>query len=207
MESSLVDRGELIYKIREPSSYTRLKTSGFRCELYFLNQSAKQTFARRMGVPSVQFGSVFLFRNGFRVYPIGELGDDWFGMEVRKGQGYARFLGGRDVIGRIDVEGSDDDFKEASSRNTGLIETPAANELRECFMEHCLKRLEKYIVPVTFPDTEDKFTSDVSRLLTEPGRARVSAAVGKVFVDDKEVELLDYSRRLIRIFERTISSI
>ena len=198
IESTLFDRGELIYRIREPNVFKRLAKSGFRCEVYFLNYSAKITFTRRMGVPPVQFGSVFVFRNGFRVFPIGEPDDDWFGMERRKGQGYARFLGARDVIGRIDVEGSDDDFKEASSRNTGLIETPAVNELRECFMEHCLKRLEKYVVPVTFPDREDKFADDVSRLLTEPGRARVTSAVAKL-VDDKQVELLDYSRRLIRI--------
>jgi signal transduction histidine kinase len=134
-------------------------------------------------------------------------------MEWRKGQGYARFLGARDVIGRIDVEGGDEDFNEASSRNTGLIETPAVGELRECFMEHCLKRLEKYVVPVTFPDVEDKFTSDVSRLLTSHGRARVAAAVAKL-VDDKKVELLEYSRSLIRIlserseqFESSITSL
>ncbi|MFZ2644002.1 MAG: ATP-binding protein [Verrucomicrobiia bacterium] len=213
IESSLIDRGELIYKIREPNEFKRLAKSGFRCEMYFLNASAKHTFARRMGVPSVQFGSVFLFRNGFRVFPIGEWNDDWFGMERRKGQGYARFLGARDVIGRIDVEGSEKDFAEASSRNTGLIETPAVVELRKCFMEHCLKRLEKYVVPVTFPDKEDKFAGDVSRLQTDPGRARVVSAVAKL-VDDKHVELLDYSHRLIRIlsersehFESSISNI
>ena len=198
IESSLTDRGELIYRIREPNEFKRLAKSGFRCGLYFLNFSAKQTFTRRMGMPSFHFGSVFLFRNGFRVFPIGEWNDDWFGMERRKGQGYARFLGARDVIGRIDVAGSDKDFVEASSRNTGLIETPAVIELRECFMEHCLKRLEKYVVPVTFPDKEDKYAGDVSRLLTDPGRARVAEAVAKL-VDKKEVELLDYSRNLVRI--------
>lgn len=213
IESSLVDRGELIYKIREPNDFKMLANSGFHCELYFLNTSAKHTFTRRMGVPSIQFGSVFLFRNGFRVFPIGEIGDDWFGMEARKGQGYARYLGARDVIGRIDVEGPDEYFAEASSRNTGLIETPAVMELRECFMEHCLKRLEKYVVPVTFPDKEDKHSSDVSRLLTDPGRARVVSTVAKL-VNDKQVELLDYSRNLIRLlsersehFESSITSL
>lgn len=198
IESTLTDRGELIYKVREPNDFPGLKGSGFRCELYFLNASAKTTFARRMGVPSVEFGSVFVFRNGFRVFPIGEEGDDWFKMDRRKQQGYARFLGSRDVIGRIEVEGHDSDFGEASSRDKGLIETPAVVQLRECFMECCLKRLEKYVVPVTFPDTEDKYASDVSRLLMDPGRARVAAAVAKL-VDDKKVELLDYSRRLIGI--------
>ena len=198
--STLIDRGELIYKIKEPNEYPLLAGSGFECKLFFLNQSAKLTFAKRMGVPSVQFGSVFLFRNGFRVFPIGEEGDDWYGMDRRKQQGYARFLGTRDVIGRIDVSGADDNFNEASSRNTGLIETEAVSQLRDCFQDYCLKRLERYVVPVTFVDKEDKNTSDISRLLTDPGRARVAQAVAKL-VDNKDVELLDYSRRMINILD------
>lgn len=198
--SALTDRGELIYRIREPNEYPLLKGSGFQCKLFFLNQSAKLTFAKRMGVPSVRFGSIFLFRNEFRVFPIGEEGDDWYGMDLRKQQGYARFLGTRDVIGRIDVSGSDSNFQEASSRNTGLIETPAVLELRKCFQEYCLKRLERYVVPVTFVDKEDKNTSDISRLMTDPGRARVATAVAKL-VDNKDVELLDYSKRMIGILD------
>ena len=204
IESCLIDRGELIYRIKESNPYELLRDSGFRCQIFFLNQSAKMTFARRVGVPSVQFGSVFLFRNGFRVFPIGEDGDDWFGMERRKGQGYARFLGNRDVIGRLDVSGEDKDFQEASSRNSGLIESEAVKELRECFWEHCLKRLEKYVVPVTFIDKEDKNTSDISRLLTDPGRARVANAVAKL-VDDDDIELIEYSDRLIGILNERSS--
>ncbi len=196
IESSLTDRGELIYRIREPNIYPHLRNSGFNCQVFFLNKSAKMTFARRMGVPSVQFGSVFLFRNDFRVYPIGEEGDDWYYMDRRKQQGYARFLGTRDVIGRLDVSGTENNFQEASSRNTGLIETDAVKQLRECFTEHCLKRLERYVVPVTFVDKEDKNTSDLSRLMTDPGRARVVASLAKL-VDNKDVELLEYSKRLI----------
>lgn len=198
LESSLTDRGELIYRIREPNKYRALVGSGFSCQVYFLNTSAKSTFTRRMGVPSVQFGSVFLFRNGFRVFPMGEEGNDWFGMDGRKQQGYARYLGSRDVIGKIDVSGTDVDFKEATSRNAGLIETKAVEQLRECFTEHCLKRLERYVVPVTFVDKEDKNSSDVSRLLTDPGKARVASAVAKL-VDNENVELIEYSQRLIGI--------
>ncbi|MGV8935105.1 MAG: ATP-binding protein [Gallionellaceae bacterium] len=204
IESSLTDRGELIYRVREPNVYPLLQHAGFHCQLYFLNQSAKLTFARRMGVPSVRFGSVFLFRNDFRVFPIGEEGDDWYKMDRRKQQGYARFLGTRDVIGRIDVSGADDDFQEASSRNTGLIETPAVEQLRACFQEYCLRRLERYVVPVTFVDKEDKLTSDVSRLMTDPGRARVASAIAKL-VDSDEIELLHYSKKLVGILNERSS--
>lgn len=213
IESSLTDRGELIYHIREPNEYPLLSHSGFQCEMYFLNQSAKLTFARRMGVPSIHFGSVFLFRNGFRVFPVGEPADDWLGMDQRKQQGYKRFLGTRELIGRIDVSGADDDFQEASSRNAGLIETPATIQLRKCFVDHCLKRLERYVVPVTFVDPEDTKTSNISRLLTDPGRARVASAVARL-ADNDDIELIDYSKRLIGLlnersaqFESSLASL
>jgi signal transduction histidine kinase len=196
INTSLIDRGELIYKIREPNPYKHLKESGFACEVYYLNQSAKLTFARRVGLPSVQFGSVFLFRNGFRVYPIGEDGDDWFGFNRRKQQGYNRFLGTREIIGRVDVYGSDEDFQEASSRNQGLIDTPAVQQLHKAVMDHCLKRLEKYVVPVSWVDKADANTDDLSRLLTDPGRARVSAVVANL-VDNEQIELLEYSKQLV----------
>ena len=196
INTALTDRGELIYKIREPNPYKHLDHSRFTCEMYYLNQSAKVTFARRVGLPSVQFGSVFLFRNGFRVYPIGEDGNDWFGFDRRKQQGYNRFLGTREIIGRVDVFGSDEDFQEASSRNQGLIETPAVRQLHKAVMDHCLKRLEKYVVPVSWVDKADANTDDLSRLLTDPGRARVSAVVANL-VDNEQVELLEYSKRLV----------
>jgi signal transduction histidine kinase len=196
LHTTLTDRGEIIYRIAEPNPYKYLAEAGFKCEIYYLNQSAKTTFARRVGLPSVQFGSVFLFRNNFRVYPIGEDGNDWFGFDRRKQQGYARFLGTREIIGRVDVSGSDEDFQEASSRNQGLIETPAVKQLHKAVMEHCLKRLEKYVVPVSWSDKTDANTDDLSRLLTDPGRARVSAAVANL-VDNEKVRLIEYSKRLI----------
>lgn len=211
--SQLIDRGETIYEIREPNPYKMLKGADFYCELYYLNQSAKVTFARRIGLPSVNFGSVFLFRNGFRVFPVGEADFDWFGYDRRKQQGYNRFLGSREIIGRVDVFGSDEDFQEASSRNQGLIDTLAVRELKQCFMEHCLKRLEKYVVPVSWADSADATADDLSRLLTDPGRARVAEVVAKL-IDNEDVELLRYSQRLIGIlnerserFEASLSSL
>ncbi|MDT8383893.1 MAG: sensor histidine kinase [Gammaproteobacteria bacterium] len=202
--TTLTDRGEVIYRIAEPNPYHDLKDAGFRCEIYYLNQSAKITFARRVGLPSTQFGSVFLFRNNFRVYPIGEDGDDWFGFGRRKQQGYARFLGTREIIGRVDVSGTDEDFQEASSRNQGLIETPASSQLRKAVMDHCLKRLEKYVVPVSWKDEADGKTDDLSRLMTDPGRARVSAAVANL-VDNEKVRLIEYSKRLVDLINERSS--
>jgi len=202
--TTLTDRGEVIYRIAEPNLYQHLAASSFKCEIYYLNQSAKATFTRRVGLPSTQFGNVFLFRNSFRVYPIGEDGNDWFGIDRRKGQGFARFLGTREIIGRVDVSGSDEDFQEASSRNQGLVETPAVQQLHKAVMDHCLKRLEKYVVPVSWKDPADGKSDDLSRLMTDPGRARVSAAVANL-VDNDKVRLIEYSKRLVDLLNERSS--
>ena len=204
IETTLTDRGEVVYKIREPNSYPLLSDANFHCQIYYLNQSAKATFARRMGVPSVQFGSIFLFRNGFRVYPVGEEGDDTFGIDRRKQQGYARYLGSRDIIGRLDVQGDEASFKEASSRNQGLVNSPAVAQMLECFWEYCFKRLERYVVPVTWADSGEKSSGDLSRLLTDSGRARVTNAVARL-IDSDDVEVVEYSKQLINVLNERSS--
>lgn len=204
LESVLVDRGELIYKIREPNPFALLTESEFSCQLYYLNTPAKYTFARRMGVSTKDFGSFFLFRNGFRVFPIGEPGDDTFKIDLRKQQGYKRYLGTRDVVGRIDVKGSDDDFKESTSRDQGLIQTPAYIELEECFREKCLKRLEKYVVGVSWQDPLDAESEDISRLTGDKARARIIELVSRL-ANASGVSLIEYNTNLIGILDEKSS--
>ena len=196
--TELTDRGETVYRIREPNPYIELKGVQLKCQLFYLNQSAKITFSRRMGVPSVQFGSVFLFKNGFRIYPVGEEGDDSFGLDRRKQQGFSRFLGTREVIGRIDVVGSDAQFQESTSRDHGLIRTPAYEQLEELFHDRVLKRLERYVVDISWKDKSDKNFEDISRMLGDTASAKITALVSKL-ADTDGVSLEKYSPRLIRI--------
>ena len=198
LQCLLVDRGQLIYAVEEPNPYPALAEADFSCKLFFLNQSAKSTFARRMGVTSIRFGSVFLFRNGFRVFPIGDEGDDTFGIDFRKQQGYARFLGSREIIGRIDVHGGEHLFREASSRDQGLIDTPAYRQLEACFKEKCLKRLERYVVDVTWQDKLDKLREDSSGLRSAPMRARIIELVSEL-VNADNINLLDYSQDIVDV--------
>ena len=74
-----------------------------------------------MGVNSVEYGSVFIYKNGFRIYPFGEEGDDTLRIDRRKQQGFYRYLGTRDLIGRIEINGERSDLKETTSRDGGLI--------------------------------------------------------------------------------------
>lgn len=142
----LKDRGTLIYKIIERSPFADL--NNVNIHLFALNRSAKLHFRKIMGVPNVQYGSVFLYKNGFRIHPIGDEGDDGLGIDRRKQQGTARYMGTRDLSGRIEINGDNDTFKEVSSRNAGFIDSPEWQHLTTFFKEFALKRLERYVIDI-----------------------------------------------------------
>lgn len=144
--TELYDGGRRIYKIVEKNK-DFLKLRNIKYEVYYLNHSAKMTFALRMGLPSVQYGHIFLYKNGFRVYPYGEPGEDSFKIDQRKSQGYSRFLGTRELIGQIQIDGHNNLFIETSSRGDGLVKNDNYEELVEYFWI-VLRRLEKYVVEV-----------------------------------------------------------
>ena len=199
IETTLEDRGDTVYRIRESNSYGGLTRTGLDAKVYFLNRSAKKTFAHRMGLPSVQFGSIFLFRNGFRVFPVGDEHDDFFGLTRRKQQGVRRFLGSRDVIGCVAVKGVDG-FDEATSRNQGLIRTPQVLELITCVRDKCIRRLERYVVDITWKDRYDSEVADMSRMKLDENVALVTQLVSRLAATEG-VELIEYNPDLVRIID------
>lgn len=198
IESTLFDRGRKIYSVREPSPYEELEGSVVHGEIYFLNRSAKHTFTTRMGVRSVEFGSVFLFLNGFRISPIGEENDDTLGLNRRKQQGQARYLGTRDILGRVDVVAHPKMFREVSSRDAGLVEDARSRALYEAILRHMIVRLERYVVGVNWQDKADQERDTPEGLETDRARARVLAIVGAL-AKSKNVEILYYDRELARV--------
>lgn len=164
--TSLTDRGVKMYEIEEPSQeFSLLKSVSI--SLFFLNRAAKYNFSSKMGVNPVSYGNVFLFRNGFRILPYGEWDDDSWGLNQRQQQGYNRFLGTRDLFGRVDVETDDVNLiKEVSSRDGGLIKTEASQQLMDYFtLIH--RRLERYVVGVLWGEgflRKEYFVSQASAL-------------------------------------------
>jgi len=152
ISSQLYDRGIYIFKTVEKNEFSLKDIS---CDLYFLNRIAKLNFTRIMGVEAINYGSIFVYKNSFRIYPYGEPGQDFFDIDQRKQQGYKRFLGTRELIGQIEINGDTNDLIETSSRNNGFIRTPHLLELRQLFIEYVLKPLEKYVVNIVrWGDTE-----------------------------------------------------
>lgn len=146
----LKDKNNIIFKLIENNIFSELKD--IKIVLYFLNQYSKSYFKRQTGKDSVRFGSVFLFMDGYRISPFGEFGNDWLGLEVRKGQGRARFLGTRDIIGRIEI--NDETNFEIVSNREGLVKNKAYSQLvgrdsddfKNSFYYLIFRKFEKFVV-------------------------------------------------------------
>ncbi|WP_420640920.1 ATP-binding protein [Candidatus Leptofilum sp.] len=144
VSTTLYHEGEKVFDLVEHNEGYKL-LPGAHIVIYYLNPYKKAYFKRQTGVRSVDFGSIFLFLNGFRIAPYGDRGDDWLGLDVRKTQGTTRYLSSRDVVGRIEISGSEAEFKPISSRE-GLKKTASFNQLREELFFDVLRKLEKFVV-------------------------------------------------------------
>ena len=180
----LSDRGVDIYRIKEENRDFNLLEDA-TVSISFLNRAAKYNFSRIMGVEAVNYGSVFLFRNGFRILPFGETGDDSWGLDFRAQQGYNRYLGSRDLLGRVDIHTERvDELKEVSSRDGGLVDRPMARQVKKLF-ETAHRRLERYVVGVLWGEgflKNDYFASD------EEGKEERK----KLQAQDKDSDTPDY---------------
>ena len=189
--SKLTDRGEYIFSFVEKNrNYYGLRDISI--VVFYLNQSAKVSFTRQMGgVTSKNYGSVFIYKNGFRINPYGEPGQDFFGIDQRKAQGWKRFLGTREIMGRISIKGDNDQFLETTSRAHGFIQTPAVDMLADLFLEKVLKVLEKYVVNLI--NWGEPLKSDPQHTISpnEIGEQIISQFITSV--DSKDIVSVDYN--------------
>lgn len=216
--TKIIDRGTLIYHIEEPNKYETI-IDDLEINLYFLNRSAKINFGKLMDIEPVNYGNIFLFKNGFRVQPYGNVGDDSWELDNRKQQGYNRFLGTRDLFGKVDLTTENfEQFKEVSSRDGGLVETIGKKKLFEVFKEKAFLRLERYVAGVLWGEAfkrknyfldkdiaqqyRDELDKDKDKDSYEDALSNIGSKIDfvnliKTLTDDKEIKILDYNKKLV----------
>jgi signal transduction histidine kinase len=142
------DRGEHVFSLIEKNrDFSLLKN--IKVSLYYLNSGAKISFSRFMGgVSAKAYGSIFVYKNNFRISPYGEPGQDFFGIDSRKQQGFMRYLGTRELMGNIIIYGDNNDFIETSSRAHGFVNNLSVQRLSDFFIEKVLKILERYVTQI-----------------------------------------------------------
>lgn len=199
IETSLQDRGDLIYYLKERNPYKDLKSVSIY--LFQLNRAAKSNFTRQMGMEPVKYGSVFMYKNGFRVYPYGEEGEDLLLIDRRKQQGFNRFLGTRDLIGRIEINGEQPELKETTSRDGGLVKTQTYRDLVEFFYDYVLKRLETYVVNIIQWGDErvNKETGEVTpELWAKDVKIQILELISG-FINSKDIIDIQYDKDFLKI--------
>jgi signal transduction histidine kinase len=158
ISTHLFHQGDEVFRLVEKNTFG---LKNLKAVFYYLNPYKKAYFKRQTGMRSIDFGSVFLFLNGFRIAPYGDRGDDWLGFDSRQGQGRARFLGSRDLIGRIEITDEEEAFTPISSRE-GLKNSDAFIELKERFALDVVRRLERFVVDgLSWDSIPDKLRDSV----------------------------------------------
>lgn len=218
--TKITDRGTLIYHIEEMNNYHSL-IDNLEINLYYLNHSAKINFGKLMDIEPVNYGNVFLFKNGFRVQPYGNPGDDSWELDIRKQQGYNRFLGTRDLFGSVElITENFNEFKEVSSRDGGLVETGGKTILFDIFKKKTFLRLERYVAGVLWGEafkkknyflnveiaqrfrdelSEDKHKDKFEDALGNLGSKIDFVNLIKTLSDDKNVKIISYNKDLVNL--------
>jgi signal transduction histidine kinase len=197
----LEDKKKFIFELKEKNNEFKL-LKNILIKVSYLNTAAKTTFTRLMGLDTKNYGSIFVFKNGFRILPYGEFGDDWLGIDLRKAQGYARFLGNREVLGRIEINGYQPELREVSSRSEGLVQTETYRQLNDFVMKKVIRVLEKYVVEAIDWDSErihserGKKTSDKIRLDT--------LTIIKKIAGSLDADNLKYNKDFLEIYNEKV---
>jgi signal transduction histidine kinase len=229
IETKLIDRGTLIYHIKEKNKFNP-HIDSLKINLYYLNRSAKFNFTNRMKIEPVNYGSIFLFKNGFRVQPYGNTGDDSWGLDFRAQQGYNRFLSSRDLFGRVDITTDNiTQFKEVSSRDGGLVETIGYKQLIEVFSLKGHRRLERYVSGVLWGEAfkrnkyfhsddeaqkfrdnllaKDKDSDDVSVAKSNIGSKIDFIRLIRSLSDEKDVEIIEFNKDLVDLVNENLDEV
>jgi len=214
IKTTLIDRNVEIYSLTEKNSFKYLY--GVSVRLYFLNQASKNIFSRKIGEQPINYGNVFVYKNGFRIYPFGEPRDDSMGIDARGTQGYARNLQTRNLMGQIEVYQEKDQLIESTSRDGGFIKNQAFNELKDFFFEKTLKRLEKYVVDVAEWGVDDELLRELSEDKIKENLVRFISnisgdeSITELVYNDEIIRLIDTqeeksAKKIIRNFKRIAS--
>jgi signal transduction histidine kinase len=199
--TELKDGGTLIYKIQEKNPYKDF-LKGISFKVFYLNKAAKSIFKRRMGVGTIDYGSIFVYKDNIRIFPYGEPDDDSFNLNKRKAQKNSIYLGSKDLIGRIEITGKgNEEFKETSSRGDGFIRNETYRNFYDLLLEFVIKRLERYVIDVqkwggAYISIEDEDLGDTRAEL----KNRITSLISKIS-NSSEIVDFEYDNDILNILD------
>ncbi|MDO8965734.1 ATP-binding protein [Algoriphagus sp.] len=194
--TTLKDKGEVVFWIREKNNYFPYVKNA-KATIYYLSTYAKSFFTKQTGIRSVDYGSIFLFINGFRIPPYGDDENDWLGIDHRKAQGHSRNIGLREIVGQIEILDESNDFQIISSRE-GIVKNDNFKQLvqsskNNSFFFKAFRRLERYVVEGLNWDSSiyDNKDGEESNTLKEIESKIISGAISEeelIFREDERTK-------------------
>ena len=155
---TLFDKEKIIYSLKIENN-TILKDIYFK--IYYMSFAAKYNFTKIMKTTPKDYGSIFLYKNNFRIFPYGEVDFDAFGLNLRKTQGFNRYLGHRELLGWINITDSENHFNEVTSRDRGFVTNSYTLEFEKVYMELVHRPLESYMQLTRFGNSDiDEIETD-----------------------------------------------
>ena len=118
-------------------------------------------------------------------------------MKNEKTQGTRRYIATREVLGRVEINGDQSGFVEASSRDSGFYKSDNLDQLKKFLMEKALKRLEKFVVEGIFWDSDSRPISKEE--INENSLKIANEFFGKIKDPNKKVV---YSDRILDLIQR-----
>lgn len=100
-----------------------------------LTENAPNTSFVEMRQLLDQSAGVSVYRDGFRVLPYGEYGDDWLGLDRRRINVPTRRLSNNQVIGALNITADGNPDLIDQTNREGLVEGPALEDLRHLVKE------------------------------------------------------------------------
>ena len=196
---SLYDKEKIIYSFKIENN-TILKDIYFK--IFYMSFAAKYNFTKIMKMRPKDYGSIFLYKNNFRIFPYGEVDFDAFGLNLRKAQGYNRYLGHRELLGWINITDSENHFNEVTSRDRGFVTNSYTMELEKVYLELVHRPLESYVQLINFGNSDiDEIETDDTEAIQKLIRRfkKYKFTVNPIFYElpkiaqplEKKFELLD----------------
>lgn len=213
LTTKLIDRGEFIYEVQEENGFDLLED--ITIQIFFLNRAAKWNFTNKMNTEVVNYGNLFMYKNGFRIHPYGNPRDDSYGIDARKAQGYSRHLGTREIIGKIEINGNNPALRETTSRDGGLIKNSSFEQLLD-YIKIILVRLEKYVVDAKNWGVDDEDLKDLQSNDSNTGIVKLlsnisnDSKIKNIKYNDNIADILDIheersAKKLLKNFKRIAS--
>ena len=110
---------------REPASITQLIQRGLKDDAgHYLNKLQARQLLN-------EYNGIAVYRNGFRLRPLGDPEFDWLKLNEQRVQAPARKIGNNQVIGYVQIQSEEESHLIEKSARDGLIENDAFGRLKE----------------------------------------------------------------------------